>query len=275
MVFLLHFRNKYNINSLGDIMAIGIYDSGIGGLTVYKAVAAYFKKQDLIYLGDVARVPYGNRSKETIIRYSVECASFLKEKYNISALIAACNTISSHAIPDLDNSLNIPVLGVIKPGAKYAVDLTKNKKIGVLGTHATVNSKSYIHAIKEILPDAQVYQQACPLFVPLVEEAVISGKMAETVVEETLKNIAETDIDTVILGCTHYPVLKDLIAKYLPNVSIVDSTHYIIEDIKKLNLSDTEKGLREVLVTDDTPAFLSLKNILVGNVPVQVVDINK
>ena len=145
----------------------------------------------------------------------------------------------------------------------------------MLGTHATVNSKSYIHAIKEILPDAQVYQQACPLFVPLVEEAVISGKMAETVVEETLKNIAETDIDTVILGCTHYPVLKDLIAKYLPNVSIVDSTHYIIEDIKKLNLSDTEKGLREVLVTDDTPAFLSLKNILVGNVPVQVVDINK
>ncbi len=220
-------------------------------------------------------MPYGNRSKETIIRYSVECASFLKEKYNISALIAACNTISSHAIPDLDNSLNIPVLGVIKPGAKYAVDLTKNKKIGVLGTHATVNSKSYIHAIKEILPDAQVYQQACPLFVPLVEEAVISGKMAETVVEETLKNIAETGIDTVILGCTHYPVLKDLIAKYLPNVSIVDSTHYIIEDIKKLNLSDTEKGLREVLVTDDTPAFLSLKNILVGNVPVQVVDINK
>ena len=232
-------------------MAIGVYDSGIGGLTVYKAVAAYFKKQDLIYLGDVARVPYGNRSRET------ECGSFLKEKYNISALIVACNTISSHALPFLAESLNIPILGVIKPGAKYAVDLTKNKKIGVLGTHATVNSKSYIHAIKEMLPDAQVYQQACPLFVPLVEEAMISGKVAETVVEET------------------YPVLKDLIAKYLPNVSIVDSTHYIIEDIKKLNLPDTEKGLREVLVTDDTPAFLSLKNMLVGNVPVQVVDINK
>lgn len=183
-------------------MAIGVYDSGIGGLTVYKAVAANFKKQDLIYLGDVARVPYGNRSKETIIRYSVECASFLKEKYNISALIVACNTISSHALPFLAENLNIPILGVIKPGAKYAVDLTKNKKIGVLGTHATVNSKSYTHAIKEILTDAQIYQQACPLFVPLVEEAMISGKVAETVVEETLKNIAETGIDTVILGCT-------------------------------------------------------------------------
>lgn len=256
-------------------MAIGVYDSGIGGLTVYKVVAANFKNQNLIYFGDVARVPYGNRSRETIIRYSIECGSFLKEKYNISALIVACNTISSHALPFLAESLNIPILGVIKPGAKYAVDLTKNKKIGVLGTHATVNSKSYIHAIKEILPDAQVYQQACPLFVPLVEESMVSGKVAETVVEETLKNITETGIDTVILGCTHYPVLKDLIAKYLPNISIADSTHYIIEDIKKLNLSDTEKGLREVLVTDDTSAFLSLKNILVGNVPVQVVDINK
>lgn len=256
-------------------MAIGVYDSGIGGLTVYKAAAAYFKNQDLIYLGDVARVPYGNRSRETIIRYSIECGTFLKEKYNISALIVACNTISSHALPALSDALNIPILGVIKPGARYAVDLTKNKKIGVLGTHATVNSKAYIYAIKEMLPDAQVYQQACPLFVPLVEEEILSGKVAETVVEETLKNIAQTGIDTVILGCTHYPVLKDLIAKYLPNVSIVDSTHYIIEDIKKLHLAENEKGLRELLVTDDTPAFLSLKNMLVGNVPVQVVDINK
>lgn len=256
-------------------MAIGVYDSGIGGLTVYKALAAHFKNHDLIYLGDVARVPYGNRSRDTIIRYSIECGSFLKAKYNISALIVACNTISSHALPDLEKSLNIPVLGVIKPGAKYATDLTKNKKIGVLGTHATVNSKSYIATIKEILNDAQIYQQACPLFVPLVEEAIISGKVAETVVEETLKDIGKTGVDTVILGCTHYPVLKDLIEKYLPHTSVVDSTHYIIEDIEKLNLKSDEKGLREVLVTDDTPAFLSLKNLLVGNIPVQVVELSE
>ena len=256
-------------------MAIGVYDSGIGGLTVYKAVANHFKNDDLIYLGDVARVPYGNRSRDTIIRYSIECGSFLKEKYNISALIVACNSISSHALPDLEKWLNIPVLGVIKPGAKYATDLTKNKKIGVLGTHATVNSKAYIHAIKDILPDAQIYQQACPLFVPLVEEAITQGKIAETVVEETLKNIAKTGIDTVILGCTHYPVLKDLIEKYLPHVAVVDSTHYIIEDIAKLNLKQDGKGLREVLVTDDTPAFLSLKNLLVGNIPVQVVELTE
>lgn len=256
-------------------MAIGVYDSGIGGLTVYRALTSHFKKQDLIYLGDVARVPYGNRSRETIIRYSIECGSFLKEKYNISALIVACNTISSHALPFLESELNIPVLGVIKPGAKYATDLTKNKKIGILGTHATINSKAYIYAIKECLPEAQIYQQACPLFVPLVEEAIITGNVAEIVVAETLKNIAQTGIDTVILGCTHYPVLKDLISKNLPTVLIVDSTHYIIADIENLHLSENEKGLREVLVTDDTPAFLALKNMLVGNVPVQVVDINQ
>lgn len=255
-------------------MAIGVYDSGIGGLTVYKALAGYFHNQDLIYLGDVARVPYGNRSRETIIRYSTECGLFLKEKYNISALIVACNTISSHALPFLEQSLNIPILGVIKPGAKYALDVTKNNKIGVLGTHATVNSRAYIYAIKEHVKEAQVFQQACPLFVPLVEEAIISGKVAETIVEETLKDIAKTGIDTVILGCTHYPVLKDLIEKYLPNTKVVDSTHYIIEDIEKLHLNNNEKGLRQVLVTDDTPAFLSLKNMLVGNIPVQVVDIN-
>lgn len=253
-------------------MAIGVYDSGIGGLTVYKAVASHFNNHDLIYLGDVARVPYGNRSPETIIKYSLECGLFLKNKYNISALIVACNTISSHALPILEKELNIPVLGVIKPGAKNAADITKNNKIGVLGTHATVNSKSYINEIKSIKNNVDIYQQACPLFVPLVEEAMIDGVVAETVVRETLKDIAKTGIDTVILGCTHYPVLKPLIEKFLPDVTVVDSTNYIIHDIENLKLKE-EQGLREIIVTDDTPAFLLLKNLLVGNVPVQVVNI--
>lgn len=253
-------------------MAIGVYDSGIGGLTVYKAVASYFDKHDLIYLGDVARVPYGNRSPETIIKYSLECGLFLKNKYNISALIVACNTISSHALPVLEKELQIPVLGVIKPGAKHAVDITKNNKIGVLGTHATVNSKSYINEIKSLKDSVDIYQQACPLFVPLVEEAMVQGVVAETVVQETLKDIAKTGIDTVILGCTHYPVLKPLIEKFLPHVTVVDSTDYIIHDIENLKLKK-EQGLREIIVTDDTPAFLLLKNLLVGNVPVQVVNI--
>lgn len=253
-------------------MAIGIYDSGFGGLTVYKAVAAHFKESDLIYLGDAARAPYGNKTPETIIKYSLECGRFLAERYNISALIAACNTVSSHALPALSDALGIPVIGVIKPGAHNAADVTQNKKIGVIGTHATVNSKSYIYEIKRHIPDARIYQQACPLFVPLVEEAVTEGIIAETVVAETLKGIKETGIDTVILGCTHYPVLRRLIEKNLEGVHIVDSSEYIIDDIKRLDLKKGT-GLREILVTDESPAFLLLKSMLAGNVPVQTVAI--
>ncbi len=251
-------------------MAIGIYDSGIGGLTVYKAVAAHFDQCHLIYFGDVARVPYGNRSPETVIKYSLECGRFLKDRYRISALIVACNTISSYALPSLEDDLQIPVLGVIKPGAQNAVALTKNKKIGVLGTHGTVNSKSYIAAVKAIDPTVSVYQQACPLFVPLVEEAMLTGPVPETVVRETVKDIVQTGIDTLILGCTHYPVLKPLIAANMPGVNIVDSTEYIINDIEKLQLPP-ERGLREILITDDTSSFLLLKNLLVGEIPVEVV----
>ena len=251
-------------------MAIGIYDSGIGGLTVYKAVAAHFDQCHLIYFGDVARVPYGNRSPETVIKYSLECGRFLKDRYRISALIVACNTISSYALPSLEDDLQIPVLGVIKPGAQNAVALTKNKKIGVLGTHGTVNSKSYISAVKAIDPTVSVYQQACPLFVPLVEEAMLTGPVPETVVRETVKDIVQTGIDTLILGCTHYPVLKPLIAANMPGVNIVDSTEYIINDIEKLQLPP-ERGLREILITDDTSSFLLLKNLLVGEIPVEVV----
>ena len=162
------------------------------------------------------------------------------------------------------------MLGVIKPGAQNAVALTKNKKIGVLGTHGTVNSKSYIAAVKAIDPTVSVYQQACPLFVPLVEEAMLTGPVPETVVRETVKDIVQTGIDTLILGCTHYPVLKPLIAANMPGVNIVDSTEYIINDIEKLQLPP-ERGLREILITDDTSSFLLLKNLLVGEIPVEVV----
>ncbi len=254
-------------------MPIGIYDSGIGGLTVYKAIASKFKNLDMIYLGDSARVPYGNKSPETIIKYSLECSKYLAKRYNISALIVACNTISSHALEILHNELNIPVLGVILPGAKNAVNITKNNKIGVLATHATVNSKSYINAIKLINPNSQVYQQACPLFVPLVEEAFVDGEMVETVVKESLKDISKTDIDTLILGCTHYPVLKPVIEKIMPNVKVIDSTEYIINDINSLGIKLDENGFRHILITDQSHAFHSLKNLLVGNISVELVEV--
>ena len=254
-------------------MSIGVYDSGIGGLTVYKAVASHFKNLDMIYLGECARVPYGNKSPETIVRYSLECSEYLVSKYNISALVVACNTISSHALNILHDKLHIPVLGVIHPGAAHAAHITKNGKIGVVATHATVKSGSYINAIKNINSSLKVFQQACPLFVPLVEEALVDGEMVETVVRESLKDILKTDIDTLILGCTHYPVLRPVIQKVMPNVNIVDSTEYIINDIDNLGIELNETGLRRIFVTDESHAFHSLKNILVGDIPAKVVTI--
>lgn len=252
-------------------MPIGVYDSGIGGLTVYRAVAARFKNLDMIYFGDSARVPYGNKSPETIIRYSLECSKYLTSRYDISALVVACNTISSHALGRLQEVLGIPVLGVINPGARHAADITENKKIGVIATHATVDSGAYIKAVKAILPNVEIYQQACPLFVPLVEEALVDGKMTETVVRESLKNISGTGIDTLILGCTHYPVLKPVIQKVLPSVKIIDSTRYIIRDIENAGINLEEKGERKIFITDQSHAFHSLKTLLVGDVPVELV----
>lgn len=252
-------------------MPIGVYDSGIGGLTVYKAAAARFKNLDMIYFGDSARVPYGNKSPETIIRYSLECSRYLASRYDISALVVACNTISSHALGRLREALGVPVLGVIEPGARHAADATENNRIGVLATHATVDSGSYIKAIKAVSADAKVYQQACPLFVPLVEEALLDGEMTETVVRESLKDISKTNIDTLILGCTHYPVLKTVIQKVMPGVKIVDSARYIIKDIESLGINLEEKGERKIFITDQSHAFHSLKNLLVGDVPVELV----
>ena len=254
-------------------MPIGVYDSGIGGLTVFKAIAAKFKNLDMIYLGDSARVPYGNKSPETIIKYSLECSKYLSSRFDISALIVACNTISSHALDRLHFELGIPVIGVIVPGAAHASDVTKNGNVGVLATHATVKSGSYINAIKNINGNINVFQQACPLFVPLVEEAFVDGVMVETVVRESLKDISKTDIDTLILGCTHYPVLKPVIQKIMPQVKIVDSTEYIIKDIENLDIELNEGGFRRILITDESHAFHSLKNILVGDVPVELVAI--
>lgn len=258
-------------------MPIGVYDTGVGGLTVYKALSASFPGLDMIYLGDCARVPYGNKSPKTIVKYSIECAGYLASKYCLSAFVVACNTVSSHALPALRKSLGIPVLGVIKPGAAHAADITKNKKIAVLGTHATVNSHAYVTEIKSLPKgkDAEIFQQACPLFVPLAEEAIISGEMAQTVVRETLKDISRKGADTVILGCTHYPILKPLISEVFPEAAIVDSTEYIVKDIKNLGINLTEKGRRQIYVTDESHALGAIRKALAGDANVEVINIFK
>ncbi len=252
-------------------MALGIFDSGIGGLTVFKSIATRFPKLDMIYFGDTARVPYGNKSPETIVRYTLECTKHLVDNYKIDALVLACNTASSHALKTLHDEFHIPVLGVIDAGVKNAVDVSTNRKVAVIATHATIKSKSYNKVFQSMNEDVEIVSLPCPLFVPLVEEALIDGDMVETIVRETLKPIKNIGIDTIILGCTHYPVLKSVIAKVIPNVNIVDSTTYIVTDVLDLNINLEESGVRKILITDESHAFNSLKTILVGDIDVEVI----
>jgi glutamate racemase len=246
-------------------MALGVFDSGIGGLTIYGKLVERFKDTDLIYLGDTARVPYGGRSPDTIVKYAIECASLLVDKYKADSLVVACNTISSYAMNTLKAQFNLPVIGVIEAGAAKAVQLTKNGVIGVIGTTATIKSKAYLSSIQAQLSNATVYQKACPLFVPLVEEGLIDGDIISLIARHYLDNLVANGIDTLILGCTHYPVIKSVISRLYPNIAIADSAEILCDYIEKLGLAKPEKGARELLVTDMSDATISLKTVLVGD----------
>lgn len=202
---------------------IGVFDSGIGGLTVLKALAATLKAEDFIYLGDTARLPYGTKSNEMIVRYSRENAEFLLAK-GIKMLVIACNTASAVALPEISRDTVVPVIGVIEPGAKAAVKASRSGKIGVIGTEATIASGSYTRAIQTLRPGAEIYTRACPLLVPLVEEGWTDNEIAERTVAHYLDSLKASGIDTLLLGCTHYPLLSGLFQRVLGTaVKIVDS----------------------------------------------------
>ncbi len=254
-------------------MSIGIFDSGVGGLTVFKEISKTFPSADIYYLGDTARVPYGNKSKETIIRYSLECANYLVG-FDIDILVVACNTASSYAIDVLKDSLNIPVIGVINPGVQEAVKVTKNKKIGVIGTYGTIRSNSYKNRLEE-LGEYQVYQKACPLFVPIVEEGLINHKITKLIIKEYLEDIVSKGIDTIILGCTHYPLLKDKIKEIYPSITIIDSSKATANYIKKLGFDLSGSGNRRIFITDESPAFENLKSSVVGSIKLEKIELSK
>lgn len=186
-------------------LPIGVFDSGIGGITVLKSLASHFPNENFIYLGDTARLPYGSKSPETIANYSKQNIEFLYEK-GVKAIVIACNSASSHC--PIDMYLGVPIYNVITPGARVAVEMTTNGRIGVLGTRATVNSESYSSAIRRLEPDYSVIQQACPLFVPLAEEGFIDDEVTEIMANRYLEPLLQDKVDTIILGCTHYPILK-------------------------------------------------------------------
>jgi len=243
--------------------AIGIFDSGVGGLTVFKEVKKVLPSESIIYLGDTARVPYGIRSKETVTRYSIENTEFLLSK-GIKLLIIACNTASSLSIEEIKKRTSIPVIGVIEPGARAALSATRNKKIGIIGTEATVKSRAYPEAIKKIDSSVEVFSKACPLFVPLVEEGWTSGTVTKLVAEIYLKELKEKGIDTLILGCTHYPLLKPVISEVMgEDVQLIDSaveTAIVVKKIIEDNglRNNSEESDNHFFVTDSPERFLSV-----------------
>ncbi|MDR3071821.1 MAG: glutamate racemase [Endomicrobium sp.] len=221
-------KNKIMNNS-----PIGIFDSGFGGLTVLSAINKMLPLENIIYFGDTAHVPYGTKSKNTVIKFSKMITSFLI-KQEVKLVVIACNTASAFALPVLRETFKVPIIGVISPGAKAAVSASKNKKIGIIGTEGTVNSKSYFKEINKI-SKADVYQQACPLFVPLVEEGWTSGEIVDNVVKKYMKPLLNKNIDTLVLGCTHYPLLSKSLKKNLgTNITLVDSAKATAQEVKSV-----------------------------------------
>jgi glutamate racemase len=210
--------------------AIGVFDSGIGGLTVYKALKEKMPLEKVIYLGDTARLPYGSKSAATIIKFSEENANFLLDRH-VKIIVVACNSASSYAVTPLQEKLNIPVLGVIEPGAEAALRWSKNS-IGVIGTTATISSGAYEKSIRQRKPGAEIIAADCPLFVPLVEEGWIHHEVTRLVACEYLLPLKERGIDSLVLGCTHYPVLKGVIADVLGDtIRLIDSAEVITEKV--------------------------------------------
>ena len=191
---------------------IGVFDSGVGGLTVAREIMRNLPDEHIVYFGDTARVPYGSKSQETVIRYSRQIVRFLQTQH-VKAIVIACNTASALALDAIEGELDIPILGVLRPGAKVAAETTKNKRVGVIATESTIRSGMYGRYIKAHDPDITVYGKACPLFVPLVEEGWLKDPVTEEVARRYLKELLEKDIDSLILGCTHYPLIRSLMRK--------------------------------------------------------------
>ena len=238
--------------------AIGVFDSGIGGLTVLRELSATLPLEEFIYLGDTARLPYGTKSNEVIVRYSRENTEFLLAK-GIKLLVVACNTSSAIALGEIVQSTIVPVIGVIEPGARAAASASRNGKIGVIGTEATIASGAYTRALQALRPGVEVYTRACPMLVPLVEEGWVDNEIAERTVAYYLEGLKASGIDTLLLGCTHYPLLRDLFARLLgPRVTIVDSAGATAEAVKQrlgeLRLARLRGAGAQSFFVTETPA---------------------
>ena len=255
----------------GARQPIGVFDSGIGGLTVVKTLIQELPSESIIYFGDTARVPYGTKSKLTIVKFSLENVEFLL-RHSVKCIVIACNTSSSWALPTLRKYFKVPIIGVIRPGAFAAVRQTRNKRIGVIGTRATIKSHAYEAAVKRLDPAARVFSQSCPLFVPLVEEGWLNGSICREVAEQYLAPLKQQRIDTLILGCTHYPLLAQTIRHVLgDDVVLVDSAQQTVAEVRGvLTGSDAlcdgrVKPRHRFFVTDEPSHFTSIGQRFLGH----------
>lgn len=249
---------------MSDARPIGVFDSGIGGLTVVKALRELLPNEDIFYVGDTARVPYGGKSAATVERYSMDMAEMLVQE-DAKTIVVACNTASSVALSKLKENFSIPVIGVIDPGVRAAIAATRNRHIGVIGTRATIKSGAYERVLRSLDPKIDVATRACPLLVPLIEEGWLDDKFTDLVIARYLEPLMGKGIDTLVLGCTHYPLLTSAIARFLKEkVALVDSAKNCAKaveqllDRQSLRAPGATKGVLQVALTDTPDAFLSV-----------------
>jgi glutamate racemase len=250
---------------------IGVFDSGMGGLTVVRELIRQLPNESIIYFGDTARVPYGPKSPDTVLRYSREITTYLKNE-GIKALVIACNTATAHALPALREEFDLPIIGVIEPGARAAAGATKSKKVGVIGTAGTIKSKAYEKEIRKLVPDADVIAQACALFVPLVEEGWLDTEPTRAIARNYLAPIASAEVDTLVLGCTHYPLLKPVIGNVVGrDVRLIDSAYETARETGEVLRSErlehtVPNEARYRFIASDAPdTFLGLAQRFLGS----------
>lgn len=248
---------------------IGVFDSGVGGLTVAREIMRQIPKERIIYFGDTARVPYGSKSKDTILRYSRQIIRFLQAQ-QVKAIVVACNTASAYTLEEIEKELDIPIIGVVKPGAKVATETTKNGKIGVIGTEATIGTGIYSSYIQQINKKVKVIGKACPLFVPLVEEGLLKDPVTDEIAMRYLAELIDINIDTLILGCTHYPLIRSTIGRIMGTaVTLVNPAYETARELKELlekenllNPTEPRLGTKQHLfyVSDGAEKFKTFAN---------------
>lgn len=265
---------------------IGVFDSGVGGLTVVREIMRQIPNERIVYFGDTARVPYGSKSKEVVTRYSRQIIRFLRTQ-NVKAIVIACNTASAMALEEIEKEIDIPIIGVVRPGAKVAADATHNGKIGVIATDATIGSNVYLKYIQQINPNVQVIGKACPLFCPLIEEGLLKDPVTDEIAMRYLTELIDIDIDTLILGCTHYPLIRSTVGNIMgEKVTLVNPAYETARELKELLvaehiLNETKVGLGtnkyQFFVSDGAKKFQTFANSIIkyGILSAKVINIEE